>query len=202
MKTVLVAAGALVGLVVTAGGVQGFGHKAGCGDCCAPVCAPQIKWVEKKVTCYRTVMREKQVTCTINRFCMRPEMTQVTRTIMVPEMKCVTKTVMICNLVPRTVEREVPCTVMVPYTAVDKCTGCEYTACKPQVVMRKVCCVVLENHPIQKQVTVPVCTYRPVQETVPCCRMVCETRPETVTQTVRYCELVPYQAVVLVPVCQ
>jgi hypothetical protein len=147
-------------------------------------------------------MREKQVTCTVNRVIPHQECVPVTRTVMVPEVKCVTKTITVCKLVPRVVEKEVPCTIMVPCTMVDKCTGCEYTTCKPQVVMKKVCGVVLDSIPCQKQVTVPVCTYHPVQQTVTCCRTVCEVRPETVTRTVCYCEMVPYEVCIRVPVCQ
>jgi hypothetical protein len=45
-----------------------------------------------------------------------------------------------------------------------------------------------------------VCTYKPVEKTYETKRIVCELKPEEVTRMERYCEMVPYQTTIKVPV--
>lgn len=207
MRSVLAATLACTVLMLISSPAEAFGHRRGCADDCAPACAPvcapapQIQWVDKVVTCYRPVMREKQLECVVNKVVPREVITPLTRTYMVPETKMVEKTIAVCKLVPREVVKDVAVCVMVPTTCVDPCSGCSYTVCKPTTVIKQVRCCVLDKVIEQKQVTVPVCTYKPVQETVQCKRIVCDVVPEKVVRTVRYCELEAYQTTVKVAVC-
>jgi hypothetical protein len=120
---------------------------------------------------------------------------------MVPETRMVERTITVCRAVPRQVVRQVPVCVMVPSTCTDPCTGCCYTVCRPQTVMKEIRCTVFDRVSEQKQVTVPVCCYKPVQKTVQCRRIVCDMVPKRIVRTVCYCEMVAYQTTVRVPVC-
>jgi hypothetical protein len=211
MKSLFAAVLATVGLVVASSSASAFGHRRDhcCSDscapapvCCAPAPAPQITWVDKTVTCYRPVMREKQIECVVNRVVPREVVTPLTRTCMVPETRMVEKTITVCKMVPREVVKQVPVCVMVSTPCVDPCTGCTYNVCKPQTVMKEVRCCVMERVAEQRTITVPVCTYKPVTETVQCKRIVCDVIPEKQVRTVRYCEMEAYQKTVKVPVCQ
>jgi hypothetical protein len=222
MKSALLTVLTVVGMTLASGSAQAFGHRGGCGSscapacapACAPVCAPQVTWVEKTVTCYRPVVREKQVTVQCNRIVTREVVTPVTRTVMVPEMKTEQRTIWVCHLVPKQVEREITCVKYMPCaTPAPACGGCGGcgagcgTGCNicqtmvPVTTTQKIVCTIMENQPIEQKITVPVCTYKAVQETVQCRQLVCETVPENVVRTVRYCELEAYQTTVRVPVC-
>ncbi len=82
------------------------------------------------------------------------------------------------------------------------CGGCAAPCYQTVTEVRKVVCTVMECVPVQKQVKVRVCSYRPEVKTYTTTRTVCECRPETVVRKVRYCVSVPYQTTVKVPVCQ
>jgi hypothetical protein len=59
---------------------------------------------------------------------------------------------------------------------------------------------VCEIVPRQVQQTYQVCNYKPVERTYQTRRIVCEVKPEVVTRKERYCEMVPYQTKIQVPV--
>src|SRR5689334_10757790 len=102
MRSVVVATLACAALFAFSKLAWAFVHRCGCDDCaptCAPACAPapQIQWVDKVVTCYRPVMKEKQIECTIARAVPREVVTPLTRTYMVAETKMVEKTIAVCR---------------------------------------------------------------------------------------------------------
>src|SRR5262249_39170599 len=172
-------------------------------DCCEASCAPamQIQWVEKKVTCYRPQWQEGEVTCTINRPIPREVVTPVKCGVLVPERTQVKRTMVVCGAVPKEIERDVPVCRMVAECVTDPCTGCTRTVCRPVTTMQRVRCTVMQSVPEQKEITVPVCNWKPVEQTREVRRIVCDWKPETVTRKVSYCTMVPYETTVRVPVC-
>jgi hypothetical protein len=173
-------------------------HPACCAPCVVPCC---VQFVEKTVTCYRPEWKTRDVVCTVMRPVPREVVEKYNCTVMVPEWKDEKRTIYICNYVPKEEVREVTCCRMVPVCVTDPCTGCTYTSCKPECYTQKVKCCVLVPASEKRDVVVKVCTYRPEQRTVECRRVVCDYKPEQVTYKQCYCEMVPYQAKVMVPVC-
>src|SRR5712692_6620927 len=94
-------------LLVVSGPAFAFGRGR---DCCESSCAPapQIQWVEKKVTCYRPQWQEREVTCTVNRPIPREVVTQLKCVVMVPEITQAKRTVVVCRAVPKEIERDIP----------------------------------------------------------------------------------------------
>jgi len=60
---------------------------------------------------------------------------------------------------------------------------------------------VYESVPVQKQITVQVCSYRQEVRHYNITRCVPECHQESVVKRVPYCVCVPYQSTVRVPVC-
>jgi hypothetical protein len=206
MRGTLAAGLTLLTLTTLAAPADAFGHRRrGCNDGCAPVCAPppppQVQWVEKKVTCYRPEWREREVPCVINRVIPHEEVVPVKRMRMVPEWRDVKQTITVMQPVPREVVQNVTCCRMVPTCVTDPCTGCTRTVCKPETYVQQVKRVVMQCVPRQQEITTRMCSYKPVEETVQCRRIVCEVRKENVTRKERYCVMVPFQTTVKVPVC-
>lgn len=191
MKNACVMGAVALGLLVSA-------QPGEAGDCCAPT---TVAWVEQTVTCLRPEWREREVTCVVNRVVLREVVVPVKRVVMVPEFKDVTKTIVVAKLVAREVERDVVSCRMVPASVTDPCTGCVVTVCKPETVVYRVKCTVMECVPEQRDVVVRICCPKPVEQIVQCCKLVCELKPETVTRRECYCVLVPHQVTVRVPVC-
>jgi hypothetical protein len=146
-------------------------------------------------------MHTREVPCTINRIVVHTEVIPQKCTIMVPSWSEEKRTITVCNCVPRQVEREVCCCRMVPVSCTDPCTGCTYTCCKPETYTQKVTCTIMEQVPVQKEITVRVCHYHPEERSYNITRCVPECKPETVTRTVCYCVMVPYESKIKVPVC-
>lgn len=230
MKKVLVAGLVLAGLAVMASPSQAHGLRRRCkGDCdsgCQTACAHEAcapAYVEKTITCYRPVWKEKDVTCTVNRCVPREVVTKHTYTVQVPEWKDEKRTVTVYVQKPKEVEREVVTCHRVPVCADacgsscgscgsscdDGCCGrrhhrrhrhaCCETPCEVVREVHKVKCTVMECVPEKREVTVKVCTYRAEQKTYETRCTVYDLKPETVTRKVRYCEMEAYQKVVKVP---
>lgn len=178
-----------------------YGCGSGCGACCTPCCAPQVSYVEQTVTCYRQEMRQRQVPCTVNRVVVHTEVVPQTYTVCVPTWHEERRTITVCTCVPRQIERQVCCTRMVPVCVTDPCTGCTHTCCKPECYTQTVTCTVMEQVPVQKEISVRVCSYHQEQRTCNVTRCVPECKTETVMRTECYCVCVPYQVTVKVPVC-
>ena len=212
MKGYLAIGLALVTLALSAAPAEAFGlRRRGCNNCCAPCCTPccspcttccaPVQYVDKTVTCYRPEWKERDVSCTVNRIVPREEVVPVSRTVMVPEWKDVKSTVTVMKQVPREVVQNVTCCRMVQTCVVDPCTGCSRVCCKPESYTQQVKRMVMDCVPEQKDVTTKVCSYKPTVETIQCKRIVCETKPETVTRKERFCVMVAYQTTVKVPAC-
>jgi hypothetical protein len=75
------------------------------------------------------------------------------------------------------------------------------TCCKPEYYTQHVTCTVMEQVPVQKQITVQVCSYHPEERTCQISRCVAECKPEVVVHKERFCVMVPYQTTIKVPVC-
>ena len=197
-------------LMMAAAPVQAFGcHRRG-GNCCessccsscetTACCQPSVTYVDKVVTCYKPEWKERDVTCTVNRMVSKVVVTPVTQNICVP-VWTEQKQMQTCyTQVPRQVEKEICCCRRVPVCCTDPCTGCTRRCCQTETFTQKVTCTVYDCVPVQKEVTVKVCSYKTEQRTVECRRVVCECVPETVTRKERYCVMVPYQTTVKVPV--
>ena len=166
-------------------------------------CGPSVSYVEKQITCYRPVMKEKVVDVTVPEPVytkqMVPQTTYHCQTSMVPvtymtlerHVEQVTKPVTIYHC-----EKEmVPCTytVMVPHVTPTQKTITTYrTEYHTVTVQVPVCRVV--RVPVYDPCTCCcriVCTT--VTEVVPCNRVVCNRIPEQHTVTVNACTYVPEQ---------
>ncbi len=176
-------------------------------------------------------MRTEKVPVKVTKCIIKTVSEPVEYTVLVPKMVTVKQTVNYCVAVPRTVERDVVTCHYVPVTCVDPCSGCCYTSCQAQTVVKRVSCTVYENKMMSKDVHVQVCQYEkqtrkgtvtrcvpeyvtenvtvercycvPVQHTVK--STVTRCVPEYVTENVTvercYCVSVPTQVTVRVPVC-
>jgi hypothetical protein len=167
----------------------------------AACCKPAPAFIEKIVTCYRREWRERDVPCTINRVASRIVVTPHTCTVQVPVWTDQKQIQTVYTRVPRQVEHEIACCRQVPVCVTDPCTGCSRTCFKPEFYTRKVCCTEFETVPVQREVCVRVCTYRPEVRTYETRECIPEIRPETIIRKERFCVTVPYQTVVRVPVC-
>ncbi|GIW81933.1 MAG: hypothetical protein KatS3mg105_3740 [Gemmatales bacterium] len=194
MRTELVAAVVAVSL---ASGVQ----KVQAAGCCVPVCCTAVKWVEKKVVCYKPVWREKEVTCTVMQKTWREVVEKKKVTVMVPEVHHEKRQICVMKAVPKEIEQDVVCRHLVAEKVKDACTGCVYTVCKPVCTVKKVKMTVFEYVPEKREVTVAVCRMKPVEKEIECRRYVPECKPVTVVQKQRYCEMVPVESTIRIPVC-
>jgi hypothetical protein len=216
MKKSLVAAGLVVlGMASMATPAHAFGRR-GCRDrdCAAP-CAPvETQWVEKTITCYKPVWKERDVKVTINHCVPKDVVTKHTATVMVAEWKDEKKKVTVNTWVPKEVEREVVTCHKVPVCPApcDSCDDCNRRhrllgrrGCEApyQVVqeVHKVKCTVMECKPVEKEITVKVCSWKPTEKKWETHHTVWENKPETVTRKQKYCEMVAYETKVKVPVC-
>jgi hypothetical protein len=187
---------AVVALALAAGPVRA-------GWWCTSYCPPPVcvTYVEKEVTCFRPVVREREVPCVVNRPVFHTETVKQTCTILVPEYHNEKRVVTYFRSVPREIECEALRCRAIPVTVCDPCTGCQYTTCRYETYVEKVKRTVLECVPEPREITVRVCSYRPQEMTYDVRRVVCEWKTETVVRKQYYCEMVPYQTTVRVPVC-
>lgn len=175
----------------------------GCAPACGPVCVPQVcvHYETRVVTTCRPVWHEREETCTVNRIVPRVEVVNQQVCVNVPVWTTQKQIITVNRTVARCVERDVTTCQMVPVCVTDPCTGCTHTCCKPVTCVQKVRCTVLECVPEQREICVRCCSYRQETRNIQCRRVYCECRPETVVRKVRYCEMVPCQTTIRVPVC-
>jgi hypothetical protein len=196
--------------------------------CAAPAPPPPPQYVEKVVTCYKTEWREKNVECVVNHMVSHEEVRKHTSTVCVPVWKEEKRTVTEYKSVPKVVEREVVVCKKVPAPCETPCGGCESgcdngcghhrhrlfghrhkgcddcgceTPCNVVREVQKVKCTVYECVPVKKDIVVKVCHYEQQQKVYETKCLVWECKPEKVMKKVRYCERVPYQTTIKVPVC-
>src|SRR2546430_1474970 len=166
MRKLTAAALGLLALVAVSLPAQA-GHRRSCCNECAPECsAPTtVAWVDKEVTCYKTEWKERDVTCNV----MRAHYKDVVEThkcnVCVPVWTEKKEKVWVCNMVAREVVRDVTRCRMERTCCTDPCTGCTHTVCKPVTYVEQGKCTVWENHPIEKEVTVKVCSYKTEEKT-------------------------------------
>ena len=170
-----------------------------CYDLCTPCCAPCCEYVEKVITCYRPAWHEKEVECVVNKLVPREVVTKHTCTICNPEWREEKRSCIVNTFVPRDVEREIVVCKWVPSQVTD-CCGCCCTVCKPVQEVKKIRCTICECVPVKKEYTARVCHYRQEPKTYECRHIVYDCVPQKVMRKVSYCEMVPYQTTVKVPV--
>jgi hypothetical protein len=197
----------LFALVLTTHRAQAHGLRGGCRDGCDQC---TIVWVEKTVTCYKTVWKEKEIQCTANKLVPREIVANRQCEVCTPVWKDVKRTVTICNRVPKEVEREVVVCRKVPVAPCcddcdDGCGRCRlFQRCRQdyEIVreVKKVKCTVWECVPVQKEITSKVCEWKREMKNIQTRCTVWECKPETVTRMVRYCVRVPYETTIKVPV--
>ncbi len=227
MKHALVLAAALGVFSFAAPQADAFGRRSRCGgnDCGAPVscCEPQPcagpAYIEKTVTAYRPVYKQKTVPTEIRKIVskvveepfkyteMVAEVTPQKRTetyytqqmkevpykytVMVPVVTPEKRTINYFTCVPEKVTKEVPVCRVVPVKVVDPCSGCCYTVCKRVTEMQTVTCTVMKPVPQTREVTINVCSYKAEEKTGT--RQVCETVPQTREVTVNVCNYKPVE---------
>ncbi len=163
-------------------------------------CSYKVAWVDQAVTCCRMEWRTRDVPCEVMKPVYREETRTVQREVTVPEWRDETREVVTHSYKPREVVREVCRYVLVPCTAVDPCTGCAVTTCKPQVVVDKVKCTVYDCVPEVTKVPVKVCHYRREMRDFKETLIHCDWKKETVVRKEAYCVPVTYTTTMKVPV--
>jgi hypothetical protein len=172
--------------------------------------------VQRMVTTYQRVPRQVtyNVTCCqlVPVTCVDP-CTGCSHTVCRPQYSTQAVTATVWECVPATHAVTVPVTTYQaqPYTQPVTTTVWEcvpatqevtvpVTTYQAQYYTQAVRSVVWECVPVQKEYWVPVCSYRPEQRTYQVRRMVCQITTETVLRREWYCQTVPYQTTVKVPV--
>ncbi len=194
-------------LALTAVPAQAFGLRRGCdrgcASDCAPACAPavQIVYQDKEITVNEVQWKQREVTVDVCRFVPREIVEQHTCTIQVPEYTPMKKMITVMTREARPSVREVCRTVCVPVCVTDPCTGCTRTCYHRERVVEQVPCTVYVCVPHQQEVTVQVCSYKPVVKNYETRRIVCDKVVTPEKRMEKYCVLVPVKRTVKVAVC-
>lgn len=191
---------AIAGLAMLPADAKAFGGRKSCKDSCAQPC--EMTWEDRKVTCYKTVTKEKEIEVTVCKPEYRDEVRKYTTTVCVPVWTEQKKTCTTYKRVAKEVEREVTKCVRVPVTTCDPCTGRTRTCSQRQMVTEKVKCTVYECVPETKEVTVKVCSYKKEEKTTECKVRVCEMKQVKEMRKVQYCERVAYETTIKVCVAK
>jgi hypothetical protein len=170
--------------------LQAVGHA-----CAAP------GYIERRITCFRTEWRERDVAVTVPRVVFHTEVVPVKRTVLTPVCHDEKRIVTTFVQVPKRIEREVESTTVVKTTVIDSCGKSATAVSPPKTIAAKQCATVFETVPVQKEICVQVHTLEPRVEVSQVTRTVPETKFETLVRKERYAVSVPYEKVVLVPVC-
>ena len=144
--------------------------------CCAPCMTTTVQWVTKQVTCYRTEVRTRQVTETVTRLVPQTITEQQQVTVCVPVTTPQKRMITEYTRVPRVVQRQVCCCQRVPVCVTDPCTGCTRTCWQTQQITKTVACTVYDCVPVQREITVNVCTIQQQVKTVPVTRQWCASQ--------------------------
>jgi hypothetical protein len=110
-----------------------FRSCGGCDSGCAPCVPVEVKYEERKVTCYKQVMKEKEIEVLQCKRVMTPE--KYFYTVCVPVTKEEKRKVIVCTPVMK--EVEYTCTVMVPKT-IEKKVMCTTYTCEKVMIVEKV----------------------------------------------------------------
>lgn len=197
-RLIVAALVAMAGMMFMPASAKALGGRKNCNDSCAKPC--EVTYEERKVTCYKTVTKEKEVEVTVCKPEYRDEVRKKTYTVCTPVWTEEKKTCTTYKRVPKEVEKEVTRCVKVPVTVCDPCTGRSRTCCQKQMVTEKVKCTVYECVPETKEYTVKVCSYKKEEKTCEYTVRVCEMKQVKEKRKVQYCERVPYETTVKVAV--
>jgi hypothetical protein len=163
-------------------------------------CCYTVTWVEKPVTCYKQQWVSRDVPCEVMKPVYREETRVVQKDVLIPVWVEEPREVVTYAYKPRVVMKEVVRCVQVPVTVCDPCTGCCYTACKPQMVCEQVPCTVHDCVPVVNKVMVKVCRHTTEKRNFSYKVVHCDWVKEVVVQKKWECVTVPYQTTVKVPV--
>lgn len=218
-SALLVAVSALIG---TTDRAQAFG---------LPCCGCQINCVEKTIICYRPEMRCRQVACTVEKKVCREVTEMQKCVVPIPYTEMVKRDVYVYQTVTEEVEREIyvavecstptceagcsggcatgcsgGCTSGCSAGCASGCTGgCGHAGhcCKPNPASYKktIKCMECKEKAVKVEISEPVCKVRTEERMTPVKRTIVEVVPETVMKTEYYCEMVPFEVKVTVPVC-
>jgi hypothetical protein len=201
MRAILAVGLAAAALGLAATPAFAFGHhKADCapGDCCPPqmtvtfveqtVTDYKLEWKTRDVEVINEVTDYKEVTKTFTR--IEQELAFVDRKDIRPSLK----------LVPKLGVKELTTYKMVPTTCVDPCTGCSKTTFHPEACTEKVPATRYELAHVPEQIVVTTAYLRPVERTYEYTESVPEVKKVKLVRQELYCEKVPYQRIVRVPV--
>jgi hypothetical protein len=160
-----------------------------------------VVWEDREVTAFKTEWAERDVTVNTYQSVPREVVQKHQCTVMVAEWTPQTRTVTYSTYKPRQVTGTVYRCVSVPVTCCDPCTGCTYCCYQSQTVAEPVTYTVYDCVPATKDITVQVCTYKPVVKEWETRYTVCDVKTVPKTFKERYCVTVPYKTTVKVPVC-
>lgn len=204
MKKLILLSAAVVIVAWTATPAEAFGFRrsrACCDPCVSPCPSYKIEYVDKKVTCYKPVWKEREVPFTYEMPVMKEVVKKVKQTCYEMVWRDEKKTVTCYTLEPKLVEREVTRCVRVSYCCVDPYTGRSHTVRERQLVTEKVKCTVYESVAHKKDIMVKVCDLKPVTREVEVRQRVCEYETIKGVRKERYCAMVPHEMTVRVAVC-
>jgi hypothetical protein len=149
---------------------------------CVPVTVPEHRTVPYLETIQREITIKVPACKTVQRTCVDP-CTGCPYTVTQHVIELQDKKVMVCQLVPKTKD----VTVNVRRIAIEERAG----------VYK-----VKERVPQSREVDVQVVSCRPMEKTGVCKRIISETVVDRVNVRQVYCEMVPYEVTVRVPVCK
>src|SRR5262249_13954492 len=141
------------------------------------------------------------IAVTVPRVVFHTEVVPVKRTVLTPVCHDEKRIVTMFVQVPKHIERQVESTTVVKTTVTDSCGKSATAVSPPQTVAAKQCATVFETVPVQKEICVRVQTLEPRVEVSQITRTVPETKFETLVRKERFAVSVPYEKIILVPVC-
>jgi hypothetical protein len=201
MRLLLVAGLAASALSLAAGPALGFGHRH--KDCATEEsCAPQmtVTWVEQTVTEYKTEWKTRDIECVENVTTYRlvpktfkrieMELAFIDRKDYRPQIE----------LVPKTGVKELTTYKMVATPCTDPCTGACKNVYHPEVCTEKVPATSYFINTVPQPIVETTAYIKPVERTYTYTESIPETKPVKLIRQELYCEQVPYQRVIKVPV--
>lgn len=177
--------------------------------CCG---APEVRWADQVVTCYRCETRVREVPVTVNHAVCREEVVPRKYYVSIPEYKEEKRTIYVYKQTHKEVERDFyslvpapPCPAPAPACDGHGChggPGCDIcNTPELPVVKQKIKTLECEEGADKVEIVVPVCHYRAEERTELVKHTVVENVPETVVKKECYTVQVPYQVTIKVPVC-
>lgn len=167
-----------------------------------PGCDLQVGCVEKTVICYRPEMRCRQVPCVVEKKICREVCETQKVVVPIPYTEMQKREVFVYKVVPEEVTREVFVAVECP-TCESGC-GCGHGHCckpNPATYKKTIKCMECKEKADKVEISEPVCKVRTEEKLIQVKKTVVDVVQETVMKTEYYCEMVPFEVKVPVPVC-